>query len=176
MKIAEVKEKVKVPHNRPEGPERGRGIALLFLHLGARRGWVVSTTPRPLYPRERPGTHCAGGWVGPRTGLDVCEKSRPPTGIRSPDRPARSQSLYRLKCGHKTLKKFRKYKESSYGWTEGQKPACILCSKTDRTWTWRINDLWRRRTSVWLWVHQYRFENLKRCNVNSELFIEMPLT
>src|SRR5215468_3567718 len=22
------------------------------------RGWVVSTTPRPLYPRERPGTHC----------------------------------------------------------------------------------------------------------------------
>jgi hypothetical protein len=26
----------------------------------------------------------------------VCEKSRPPTGIRFPDRPARSQSLYRL--------------------------------------------------------------------------------
>ena len=23
-----------------------------------RWGWVVSTTPRPLYPRERPGTHC----------------------------------------------------------------------------------------------------------------------
>jgi hypothetical protein len=56
---------------------------------------VVSTTPRPLYPRERPGTHCTGGWVGPRAGLDVCEKSLP-TGIRSPDHPARSQSLYRL--------------------------------------------------------------------------------
>ena len=27
-------------------------------------GWVVSSTPRPLYPRERPGTHCTGGWVG----------------------------------------------------------------------------------------------------------------
>jgi hypothetical protein len=38
---------------------------------------VVSTTPRPLYPRERRGTHCTGGWVGPRAGLDVCEKSRP---------------------------------------------------------------------------------------------------
>jgi hypothetical protein len=38
---------------------------------------VVSTTPQPLYPRERPGTHCTGGWVGPRAGLDVCEKSRP---------------------------------------------------------------------------------------------------
>jgi hypothetical protein len=38
---------------------------------------VVSTTPRPLYPRERAGSHCTGGWVGPRAGLDVCEKSRP---------------------------------------------------------------------------------------------------
>jgi hypothetical protein len=47
---------------------------------GARRGWVVRTTPWPLYPWERPGTHCTGGWVGPRAGLDGCEKSRP-TGI-----------------------------------------------------------------------------------------------
>jgi hypothetical protein len=58
-------------------PQRGsRGIALLILNLGARRGWAVSTTPRPLYPRERHGTHCKGGWVGRRAGLDVCEKSR----------------------------------------------------------------------------------------------------
>jgi hypothetical protein len=33
--------------------------------------------------------------VGSRAGLDRCGKSRP-TGIQSPDRPARSQSLYRL--------------------------------------------------------------------------------
>jgi hypothetical protein len=65
--------KCKGTPNRPEGPEGGRGIALLFLGLGARRGWVVNTTPRPLYPQERPGTHCTGGWVGPRAGLDVCE-------------------------------------------------------------------------------------------------------
>src|SRR5215510_3274133 len=58
-----------------------RGIALSFLDLGARRGWVLSTTPRPLYPRERSGTHCTGGWVGPRAGLDVCEKSCPPPGF-----------------------------------------------------------------------------------------------
>ena len=37
-----------------------------------------------------------GGWVGPKAGLDRCEKSRP-TGIRPPDRPARSQSLDRLR-------------------------------------------------------------------------------
>jgi hypothetical protein len=66
------------PYNRPWRAQRGsRGIALLILNLGTRRGWVVSTTPRPLYPREILGTHCTGGWVGPRAGLDVCEKYRP---------------------------------------------------------------------------------------------------
>jgi hypothetical protein len=63
------------PYNRPPRAHRGsRGIALLMLDLGTRRGWVVSTMPRPLYPPERPGTHCTGGWVGSRAGLDVCEK------------------------------------------------------------------------------------------------------
>ena len=33
--------------------------------------------------------------MGLRAGLDWCGKS-PPTGIRSPDRPVRRQSLYRL--------------------------------------------------------------------------------
>jgi hypothetical protein len=40
-------------------------------------GWVVKATARPIYPLERPGTHCIGGWVGPRAGLDGCGKSRP---------------------------------------------------------------------------------------------------
>ena len=31
-----------------------------------------------------------------RAGLDGCGKSRPPTGIRVPDLPARSESLYQL--------------------------------------------------------------------------------
>jgi hypothetical protein len=33
--------------------------------------------PAALPPGNRPGTHCTGGWVGPRAGLDGCEKSRP---------------------------------------------------------------------------------------------------
>jgi hypothetical protein len=33
-----------------KGVEGSRGIALLILNLGARRVWMVSTTPRPLYP------------------------------------------------------------------------------------------------------------------------------
>jgi hypothetical protein len=31
--------------------------------------------PAALPPGKRPGTHCIGGWVGPRTGLDKCGKS-----------------------------------------------------------------------------------------------------
>jgi hypothetical protein len=49
--------------------------------------WVVNATPWQLYPRERRGTHCIGGWVDPRACLD---------GIRSPDRPASNESLFRL--------------------------------------------------------------------------------
>jgi hypothetical protein len=26
-------------------------------------GWVLNATPRQLFSRERPGTHCIGGWV-----------------------------------------------------------------------------------------------------------------
>ena len=37
---------------------------------------VVKATPRPFYPRERPGTHFIGGWVGPWAGLDGCGNSR----------------------------------------------------------------------------------------------------
>ena len=48
-------------------------------------------TPAALPPGKRSGTHRIGGWVGPRAGLDGYGKSRP-TGIRSPDRPARSES------------------------------------------------------------------------------------
>ena len=36
----------------------------------------------PALTRERPGTYCIGGWVGPGVSLDVCGKSRtPPPGF-----------------------------------------------------------------------------------------------
>ena len=73
----------------------GRGIALLFHDRGTRRGCVVSSTPRPLFtPGKDPEpilqkARCAPGpvWMG--------GKSRPHRDP-IPDRPARSQSLYRL--------------------------------------------------------------------------------
>ena len=55
---------------------------------------VVSTTLRPFRPRKRPGTPCRGRCVGLGSGLDGTEIL---TGIRSLDRPARCELLYRLR-------------------------------------------------------------------------------
>jgi hypothetical protein len=84
--------KVKEPRNWPKAQ---RGIALLFLDLGARRGWVVSTTPRRFTPGKDPVPIVQeAGWA---PGLVwTCAKNLALTGIRPPDRPVRSQSLYRL--------------------------------------------------------------------------------
>jgi len=48
-----------------------RGIVLLYfrpLHWKGVRG--QRHAPAAPYPRERPGTHCTGGWVGLRADLD----------------------------------------------------------------------------------------------------------
>jgi hypothetical protein len=73
-----------------------------FIDLGTSWRWVVNFTPRPLYSRGwYPGTHCIGGWVDPRASLDDMEKWKflPLPGLepRPLSRPARSQSLYRLR-------------------------------------------------------------------------------
>ena len=71
-----------------------RGIALPFHDHGTRRGWGVRVMPRPLFtPRKDPVPIVQeAGWVpGPVwTGAENLH----PTGIRSPDRPARSQLLF----------------------------------------------------------------------------------
>jgi hypothetical protein len=54
-----------------------RGKALLFLYLAARwGGWL---TPRSdlFTSGKRPGTHCTGGLVGLRAGLDRYGKFHP---------------------------------------------------------------------------------------------------
>ena len=45
-----------------------------------------------LTPGKIPGTHCTRDCVGPRAGLEGAERLAP-NGIRSPDRPAHSDSL-----------------------------------------------------------------------------------
>ena len=82
-----------------------RGIALPFHHHGTRRGWWVSLTPRPLFTPWKdpvPIVQEAGWDPGP---VWTGAKNLVPTGIRSPDRPARSQSLYRLSYRANRLEK-----------------------------------------------------------------------
>ena len=73
-----------------------RGIALLFYDHGTRRGRRVSITSRPLLTSGKepvPIVQEAGWAPGP---VWTSAENLAPTGIRSPDRPAHSQSLYRL--------------------------------------------------------------------------------
>jgi hypothetical protein len=52
--------------------QRSKCIILLSFNLGLKSVWVFNATPRSLYPRQRPGIHCIGGWLGRRTLLDGC--------------------------------------------------------------------------------------------------------
>ena len=98
--------KVKVlPIQTTKALKVGRGIALPYLRPRHWRwGWGVSTTPRPLYPPGKtryPLNMKLGGAPG-RSGR--VRKISPPTRIRSLNRPARSEALYRLSYpGHQTI-------------------------------------------------------------------------
>jgi hypothetical protein len=76
-----------------QAQKKGEGISPTFSQPGPR--YMVSTTLLPPYPREIPGTHCIGGCVGLGAHLDFTEEISS-SGIRSPDRPGRRESLYRL--------------------------------------------------------------------------------
>ena len=88
--------KVKWSRYRPGVAQRvGRGIALFFHDRGTRREWVVSNTLRPHFTPGKdtvPILQEAGWAPGP---VWTGGKSRPHRNSL-PDRPARSQSLYRL--------------------------------------------------------------------------------
>jgi hypothetical protein len=49
------------PRTGHEGPEGELRYSSTLSLTSALDGVGVNVTPRPLYPRERPGTHCIGG-------------------------------------------------------------------------------------------------------------------
>jgi hypothetical protein len=84
------------PRTCHEGPDREQRYgSTLSLTLALDRVGDQRQAPVVLPPGKRPGTHRIGDWVGLSRSGRMREIS-PPTGIRSPDRPACSESLYRL--------------------------------------------------------------------------------
>ena len=82
----------------PRRPRGGVQVQLYsFFNFGAMCGWVVNATLRPFHRLEREAVPIQeAGWApGP---LWTGAKNLAPTGSRSPDRPARSGSPYRLRC------------------------------------------------------------------------------
>ena len=73
-----------------------RGIALLFLDHGTRRGEGSASRPGRSLPPGKTRYPLYKRLGGPQDRSGHVRKISPPTGIRFPDRPARSQSLYRL--------------------------------------------------------------------------------
>jgi hypothetical protein len=72
-----IKVKVKFTLEKATKAQRwSRRIGCSFFNLGDRQGSVINAKPRPLFLRQRPSTHCIGGWVGPRVDLGKCGKSR----------------------------------------------------------------------------------------------------
>ena len=80
---------------RPYGPWGSRGIALPFHDHGTRRGEGSASCPGYSLPRKKkvPLVHKAGWDPGP---VWTDAENFASTGIRTPDRPAGGQSLYRL--------------------------------------------------------------------------------
>ena len=98
----------------------GKAIALLFQDRGTRRRWVVSSTPRPYFTSGKdpvPIPQEAGWAPGP---VWMGGKSRP-TGIRSPDRPTRSRSLYRLSYPAHFM---REEQDIRHSW-RGRRKSCL---------------------------------------------------
>jgi hypothetical protein len=69
----------------PEGEKRHNFTLSLNPALGGQRH-----APAALLQGKSTGTHSTGGWVAPR----ACAENLALTGIRSTDRPARSESPY----------------------------------------------------------------------------------
>ena len=63
-------------HEGPEGEERNSPALSLTSALDGVRG--QSHAPANLPPEKRASTHCLEEGVGPRAGLDGCEKFGPP--------------------------------------------------------------------------------------------------
>jgi len=79
---------------------RHRGELQPIRKIGTGRGWVVSTTPWLLYPRERSSTPCTGDWMGIGAVLDG-HRNLVPIGVRSVQPIASRYTNYAIPAAYK---------------------------------------------------------------------------
>ena len=67
-----------LPITKHAGMEGGGGwcTALLIPNFEARLGGWSTPDPGRFTPPKNPSTHCTGGWVVPRAGLDSCVEEK----------------------------------------------------------------------------------------------------
>ena len=107
-------------------------------------GWGWAPRPVRTLPPGKLGTHCTEGWVGHRASLAGWKISSPPGSI--PDRPDRSQSLYRLIYQvHVKIFKFLILRESR-----------ILYAKVTKLMQWKQLYKWLLRTDSRLKAAEHR--------------------
>jgi hypothetical protein len=126
------------------------GIAPRILNLGNRCRWVVSFTPRQLYPRVRaPGIPSVRGWVGPRFGhesvakrtisiyypcreFNPCRSARNPVCILNelPRLLHLSSSCLILSCDVKTADRWGGGTFLCLPWSNQWLPSLVQCSWT----------------------------------------------
>jgi hypothetical protein len=94
-------------------------------------GWVVNAMLRPLYPQVGPGTHCIGGWMDPRAGLDGCGISRPPLG-------------FDLRTVQVVANRYTDWAVQYIGVS-----SCSVISKRHPTNIWYYIDIWIHERGFW---------------------------
>jgi hypothetical protein len=95
----------KAPHH--EGVWENGVIPPCILNFCTRWRWVVSFTPRLLYPGKRSHvTNCIGVWVGPKVSLNAVEKRKIPCSCQesNPCRLSRSHVAILIKLSRLTLR------------------------------------------------------------------------
>jgi hypothetical protein len=113
--------------------------------------------PAALCPGERtPGTHCTGGWVDPRAGLDTEARGKILSPLlridpRSPGRPVHSHTLYCHSAHLVSLEEPQKGRPwSDPGRSAGGKErlgGCYLCS----------HEMWHERKLKYYFFYMRKF-------------------
>jgi hypothetical protein len=128
------------PRKDHEGPEGECKYSSTLSLTSALDGGSGQRHAQADLPREWPGTHCIGGWVDPMAGLEGGGKLRP-IGIRSPDRPARSELQYQLQYPGPQQNRYATLNQSPntpHERSDSIQRGCYMKVREHNAWAWSL--------------------------------------